>query len=91
MRDMRKEMATKSNLQKRKLLSRELKFLRHCIKISNDDMLLMDKLIQSDLSLPDDAMPIKEKWRELAELRKLGICLQIPQNTHLKIPSIPSV
>ena len=33
----------------------------------------MDKLIQSDLRmLPDDAMPVKEKWRELAELKKLG-------------------
>ena len=63
---------SKIKSSKEKTFIKRIEILEYCIKHSlNDDMLLMDKLIQSDLRmLPDDAMPVKEKWRELAELRK---------------------
>ena len=77
---------SKIKSSKEKTFIKRIEILEYCIKHSlNDDMLLMDKLIQSDLRmLPDDAMPVKEKWRELAELRKLGdLPADSPEYDHL--------
>lgn len=86
--------ANKIKSSKEKTFTKRIEILEHCIKHSmNEEMLIMDILIKEDIKiLPDNAIPVKEKWKELLELKKFeSLPLDSPEYLSHKIPLLYDV
>ena len=71
--DYKEREVAKIKSSKEKTFTKRIQILEYSLKHSlSDEINIMESLIREDLqTLPENAIPVKEKWKELLELKKL--------------------
>ena len=92
--DYKEREVGKIKSSKEKTFTKRIEILEHSLKHSfSEEIEIMDSLIKEDLkTLPENAIPVKEKWKELLELKKLeNVPFESPEYSTHKIPLLYEV